>query len=385
MLNQLNEPPGSSLTTAISSPHADAAPVNDYLLSLHVNKAFPGRYLAIEGYRLYPFAIDAKPLFESYLNRVKAPLSDYTFANNIIWLFQKSGFYQIIEDCFCLFSLTGEGLTMLLPPIGYAEHQQRALESCFEIMMGYNATPYLGKVEYVYRDFLKVLNLSVEEETVFPASNAAPDLHGDASATRCAGAAGEQWLVERSLPDYIYLTSDLIELKGNAYKTKRGEINKFRGKYQNHRMEILGPQHWDGIRALVDTWLQNRLKYLTQGSLADFFFTVELERQAINRALEHYDYLQLQGLCLIIDDRLEGFTFGERITSDVASVLVEKTNFTIPGSAQYLFREFAKTYSDCTHINVGDDLGLENLRKVKMSYRPALFGEKFTLRYAGSV
>jgi hypothetical protein len=86
-------------------------------------------------------------------------------------------------------------------------------------------------------------------------------------------------------------------------------------------------------------------------------------------------------LCLIINGKLEGFTFGERITTDVGNVLVEKTNFAIPGSAQYLFREFAKTFSDCTYINVGDDLGLENLRRVKMSYRPALFGEKVTLRH----
>jgi hypothetical protein len=340
---------------------SDAHAVTDSFLSLHVNKSFPASYLAIEGHRLYPLTIDVKPLFEDYIRRIQAPLSDYTFANNVIWLSRMSGFYQIIEDCFCLFSLNGDGLTMLLPPLGYSDNQHRALQSCFEIMDGYNATPYVGKVEYVYRDFLDVLNLN-PEDTVFPAVSS------------------ERWLVERSLPDYIYNTEDLIELKGNAYKTKRGEINQFRRIHPNHRMEVLGPQHWEGIHDLVNTWLQNRLKYTTQDSVADFFFTVESERAAITRALENYDFLHLQGLCLIIDDRLEGFTFGERITPDVASVLVEKTNFTIPGSAQYLFREFAKTYRDCTYINVGDDLGLENLRKVKMSYRPALFGEKFTLR-----
>jgi len=119
---------------------------------------------------------------------------------------------------------------------------------------------------------------------------------------------------------------------------------------------------------------------LTADAIAHFFYTVEQERRAIDRALTHYDTLGLTGLCLFIGDRLEGFTFGERITADVANVLAEKTNFAIPGSAQYLFREFAKTFRDCTFVNVGDDLGLENLRRVKMSYRPALFGDKITLR-----
>ncbi len=36
-------------------------------------------------------------------------------------------------------------------------------------------------------------------------------------------------------------------------------------------------------------------------------------------------------------------------------MLVEKINFAIPGAAQYLFCEFAKTFADCAYINVGDD------------------------------
>ena len=359
MLNQLDEPPGShARDTRLRWSEQNSTP--DNLLTLHVNTAFPNRYLAIEGHKLYPFTTDIKPLFEIYQRRSRVPLSDYSFANNIIWLSQKSGFYQIIEDCFCLFCLTGDGLTMPLPPLGAPERQYAALAACFEIMDGYNATPYLGKVEFVYRDFLQAMPLALEDDTVFP--------------TVSDGA----WLVERSLPDYIYSTSDLIELKGNAYKTKRSEINQFRRIHPDHHMETLVPQHWDGIRELVNTWLQNRLKYLPPTDIANFLCTAELERTAINRALEHYEHLQLEGLCLFIGDRLEGFTFAERITPDVASVLVEKTNFMIPGAAQYLFRELAKTYTDCTYINVGDDLGLENLRKVKMSYRPALFGEKFT-------
>ena len=349
MLSQNEEPPRDqpdNLVTALK-PLLPAT-----VLGLPNNELFPRHYLAIENHRLYPFTIEAKTLFDRYAQFIEAPLSDYTFANNIIWLSQKSGFYQIIEDCFCLFSLNGNCLTMLLPPMGAPARQLAALAACFRIMDGYNPTPYFSVVEYVYRDFTNLLD-----------------------------PADDRWMVERSLPDYIYCTDDLIQLKGNAYKTKRSEINQFRRTYLDHRLEQLGPQHWDGIRELINTWLRNRIKYMSGETIADFFYTVEQERQAIERALAHYDTLGLRGLCLFIDNRLEGFTFGERITPDVANVLVEKTNFAIPGSAQYLFREFAKDLSDCTFINVGDDLGLENLRRVKMSYRPALFGEKITLRH----
>jgi hypothetical protein len=340
---QPDEPPQSGRGTAMLA----AVPP----LTLHRNELFPRHYLAIEGHRLFPFTIAARPLFEHHARIAAVPLSDYTFANNFIWLSQKNGFYQIIEDCFCLFSLNGHTLTLSLPPLGQTIRQAAALDTCFAIMDGYNPSPYLSQIEFVYRDFV-------------------PQVLVDDG----------RYLIERSLPDYIYATSDLINLQGNAYKTKRSEINQFRRSYPNHRMEVLGPQHHHGIRELLNTWLKNRLQYLTGEAIADFFHTVEQERQAIERALTHYDTLGLSGLALIIDGRLEGFTFGDRLTPDVGNVLVEKTNFAIPGSAQYLFREFAKTFADCSYINVGDDLGLENLRRVKMSYRPALFGEKVTIR-----
>ncbi|MEQ6340913.1 MAG: phosphatidylglycerol lysyltransferase domain-containing protein [Gammaproteobacteria bacterium] len=365
MLSQTDEPPGSNVyASRLKWSETDRTSVRN--IAVLSNELFPKNYLAIEGYRLCPFTIEVKPLFNRYQQHLQVTLSDYTFANNIIWLSRMSAFYQIIEDCFCLFSLNGNCLTMLLPPLGDPSRQARALEVCFEIMDSYNPSPYLSTVEYVYRDFLTVLNINANAES---GEDGLPAL------------TNSQWLVERALPDYIYSTEDLIELKGNPYKTKRGEINQFRRSYPDHRLEVLGPQHWEGIRALMDTWLKNRIKYLNGDAIADFFYTVEMERKAIERAIEHYGRLDLQGLCLFIGDTLEGFTFGERITSTVASVLVEKTNFAILGSAQFLFREFAKMYRDCVHINVGDDLGLENLRRVKMSYRPVLFGEKFTLRH----
>ena len=366
MLTQTDEPPGSTAHT--NRFDMDKAKVNRTRtnnLTVLSNDLFPKSYLVISDYRLYPFTIETKALFERYQHSLQIPISDYTFANNIIWLSRMSAFYQIIEDCFCLFSLNGNCLTMLLPPLGDRSRQARALEVCFEVMDSHNHSPYFSVVEYVYKDFLEVLDAE------------APVAMGEEGAE----SARSPWLVERALPDYIYSTDDLIQLKGNPYKTKRGEINQFRRAYPNHRLEVLGPQHWEGIRALVETWLNNRLKYLTGEAVGDFFYTVEMERKAIERAIKHYDQLDLQGLCLFIDDKLEGFTIGERITSSVASILVEKTNFAVLGSAQFLFHEFAKVYHDCVYINVGDDLGLENLRRVKMSYRPVLFGEKFTLRH----
>jgi len=84
-----------------------------------------------------------------------------------------------------------------------------------------------------------------------------------------------------------------------------------------------------------------------------------------------------------MEGEVAGFTVGELICNDTASIIVEKTDFEILGSAQYIFREFCKDiktkYPNCHWINVGDDMGFENLRKVKMSYRPAQLIPKYTI------
>ena len=104
MLNVVNTVMDTHLLTPVGSAARNESPVR--------------RYLAAGKYRLYPFDRSAKPYFDEAAARLNVALSDYSFANNVIWLAQASGFYQIIEGCFCLFALTGNGLSMLLPPLG---------------------------------------------------------------------------------------------------------------------------------------------------------------------------------------------------------------------------------------------------------------------------
>ena len=318
------------------------------------------RYLVAGKYRLYPFDHSAKPYFDEACARLNVALSDYSFANNVIWLAQASGFYQIIEGCYCLFALNGNGLTMLLPPLGEPSRQERALRICLKIMDLYNPSPAQARLDFVYQDFLKVVDTDL--------LSGAPLING------------ELWHVEVTNPDYIYRTQDLIDLKGNSYKTKRNEINQFRRAHPSHTLLPFSKAHREAALDLLNNWVQNRLRALPDGRVEEFLYNLEMERKAIQRAIALYDELHLEGLSLFIDGRLEGFTFGERLNRDVANVLIEKTNFNIQGAAQYLFREFSKVFADCTYINVGDDLGFENLRRVKMSYRPAMFGEKIILR-----
>lgn len=318
----------------------------------------------ISKYHLKPFVLETKSIMEEYLRKIQVDISDYSFAANYIWLSKTSGFYEIIEDAFCLFVMTGGELSMLLPPLGKPNNCYKAVLECFEIMNKNNSSNYYSKIEYFCDEFLEgFITSSNEGEMIFSSL--------------------EKYVIEKKLVDYIYKTDDLIELKGNAYHAKRNEINKFKKAYPDFRLETLDPKiHSIAINHLFNKWVSDRIKYMPKEEMDNFMDGIYQERLAVKRVLQDYEALGLVGLVIFIGEELKGFTVGEQVREDTASVLIEKTDFEVLGCAQFIFREFCKVLKDkynTEYLNVGDDMGFENLKKVKMSYRPEKLAPKYTI------
>ncbi|KIM12290.1 MAG: ribonuclease HII [Sulfurovum sp. FS08-3] len=320
--------------------------------------------LVIQNHTLKHFDLRAKPIMNHYLNIVNVDISDYTFAGNYIWLSSSTGFYAIVNDTFCLFVLNSGVLTMLLPPLGKSQNTYAAMLECFEIMNAHNTSKNYSKIEYVHENMLEGFVDYLEEGTLIY------DMLKD-------------FLIEKKLVDYIYSVNDLIELKGDGYKSKRNEINKFIKVYPNHRLEVIDiEKHHTGILNLFNKWVKDRTTYMPKEEVEIFLDGIYFERFAIKRLLNNYTQLDIVGMVLYIDDELKGFTVGERINETTSSVLIEKTDFEVLGCAQFIFREFTKHLQmlyNSSYINVGDDMGFENLKKVKMSYRPYRLIPKYTI------
>lgn len=320
--------------------------------------------ISILNYKLLHFDMLAKEQMEHYLSLLNVDISDYTFAANYIWLANTSGFYSVINNTFCLFVLSSGELSMLLPPLGEKTHVYDAMLTCFEIMNENNSSHYYSRIGYVHETLLEGFVDYLEEGTLIYHELA-------------------DYLIEKGLVDYVYRADDLIELRGNAYHTKRNEINKFTKAYPNYHIEILDSKvHGEKILYLFNKWVSDRLKYMPKEEVDSFLEGIYQEQLAIKRMLKHYEQLNLIGIVLFIDDELKGFTVGENVNDDTAAVIIEKTDFEILGCAQFIFKEFCKILKDKYHsqyINVGDDMGFENLKKVKMSYRPAKLIPKYTI------
>jgi hypothetical protein len=320
--------------------------------------------LMVDKQILKPFTMDAKPVIEKYLNKLDVNISDYTFAANYIWLANSSGFYAIINKCFCLFIMTGGELTMLLPPLGRKKYITDAMMKCFEIMNANNSSPYYARIDYVQESMIEEFVHSTDD-------------------TQNMFVMLEHYIVEKKLVDYIYAVDSLIELRGNSYHTKRTEINKFIKSYPDYVVEPLDSiKHKDEIMQLFNKWVSDRVKYMPKEEAEVFLEGIHQERHAIKHMLKDFHELSLIGLVIYINGEIKGFTAGEKINEDTATVIIEKTDFEVLGCAQFIFREFSKIlkeYYGVTYINVGDDMGFENLRKVKMSYRPFKLVPKYTI------
>jgi len=320
--------------------------------------------LTIGNYTLKHFELNAKEIMDNYLKEISVDLSDYTFAGNYIWLSTATGFYSIVNDTFCLFILNSGELTMLLPPIGKKEKTYKAILKCFEIMNVHNSSRNYSKIEYVHEDILEGFVDYLEEGTLIYEML-------------------KDFLIEKKLVDYIYKANNLIDLKGDSYKSKRNEINKFIKIYPNHRIEVLEKsKHGEAVIQLFNKWVKDRTTYMPKEEVEIFLDGIYFERFAIKRLFNNYENLDVIGLVIYIDDEIKGFTVGEKINDTTASVIIEKTDFEILGCAQFIFREFTKILKDeyaIEYVNVGDDMGFENLKKVKMSYRPNKLVPKYTI------
>lgn len=316
------------------------------------------------GHHLHRFDMQAKNLMEEHLQALDINISDYTFAANYIWLSNASGFYATLNNSFCLFVMTGSELSMLLPPLGKKEDFYDAIMECFKIMNTNNVSRYYARIDYVAEKMLETFVNDLEEGALIYEVL-------------------QDFIVERKLVDYLYKSDDLIDLKGNSYHTKRNEINKFKKAYPNFHTESLDPQvHSRPIMELFHKWVGDRIRYMPKEETELFLEGIYQEQHAIKRMLANYSELNLIGIVLYIDDEIKGFTVGERINAETSSVIIEKTDFETLGCAQFIFREFSKVLKEAygsVYINVGDDMGFENLKKVKMSYRPEKLIPKYTI------
>lgn len=173
----------------------------------------------------------------------------------------------------------------------------------------------------------------------------------------------------RDYADYLYLRTDLATLSGKKFQPKRNHINKFRKLYPDYNYLPITPELIPECLRLEAEWCKVNNCNPEDGT--------NYERIAITYALKNFEALGLTGGALQVEGKIVAFTFGMPINYDTFGVHVEKADTTIEGAYAMINHEFSSRIPEqYVYVNREEDLGLEGLRKAKLSYQPVIILEK---------
>ena len=182
---------------------------------------------------------------------------------------------------------------------------------------------------------------------------------------------------DRDNADYIYTVDKLCNLPGRHLSSKRNHIKHFeRNGDWEFRKVTAGECSQSSIaeaKAFVDEFYREK----DDPSLAD-------EAMAIEEMFENYETLGFLGGLLYQNGEPVAFTAGTKLDEEVFDTHFEKALPGVEGAYTMINREFARLvaaeYPEIGAFNREEDMGIEGLRKAKLSYHPDILLMKYHAR-----
>lgn len=283
-----------------------------------------------------PLTLAQKPRFDSILRNTGTRGCEYSFANLYMWGRQRAAF---MDDTLVFFSQFNR--TSVYPfPIG--NNIEQALEAIIH--------------DAAVRDIpCRITSLSQDDcatlERLYPGKF--------------------RFHYDRDFFDYVYAIEDLAELKGKKYQRKRNHLNRFIQDHPYYRVEPISDENQAEVLEVVQAWYDKR-------QAEDPTSDTHMERAALKKALQHRQALEMEGLLLWDQEQPIAMTLGNFLSDTTFDVNFEKA--IDPSAYPAINWEFArylrKKYPDLQYLDREEDMGLEGLRKAKLSYYPHHMVEK---------
>lgn len=183
-----------------------------------------------------------------------------------------------------------------------------------------------------------------------------------------------EYVVEEQIDsrDYLYLGEAMRTLSGKKLHKKKNRVNAFMREYEGrYEYRALCCSDSGYVWEFLDDWRKQKGKDVEEH--------LDYEVKGIHDILKNCSALNVKMGGVFVDGELEAFTIGSyNPVEDMAVIHIEKANPKMNGLYQYINRQFLiEEFPEVTWVNREDDLGLEGLRKAKMSYYPADFARKY--------
>lgn len=277
-----------------------------------------------------------------FINKHNFKTYEYSFLTLYLWRKYCNIEYCIFKDTLIIKkSETGKGF-YFMQPVGYKkENLYSILVELKEIQRNTDNIPYLFRE--IEEDFLADLREVYDNEI-----KAIEDIDNF---------------------DYIYDEIALSTLPGKKYHAKKNHYNHFINTY---KYEVRDINQEEVIKDCIDfdyRWNEDR------DSLTE---ELTHEYEGIKDVLLNIDSFNICGMAVYVDEKIAGFTIGEKLNNDMAIIHIEKGSRDYRGIYAFINKVFAEKYlSDIKYINREEDLGVEGLRSAKTSYHPIKLEKKY--------
>ena len=180
---------------------------------------------------------------------------------------------------------------------------------------------------------------------------------------------------EEDLKDYLYDANALKTLSGKKLHKKKNHLNSFLKEYEGrYEYRTLCCSDRDSVVEFLNEWWENKVE------AAEFVRQLDYEVMGIHSILKNCSVLNVRMAGVFIDGTLKAFTIGTYNPIEKMAVIhIEKADPTVKGLYQFINQQFLiHAYpEELVLVNREDDVGMEGLRRAKMSYYPVDFARKY--------
>lgn len=279
---------------------------------------------------------NSNEVMDDYYSEFKILSSELSYTNLFLWRKKYDFHYDIIDEFLWVINVKDKDTFYFSQPIGNYDHEEKLIKSIENLKNKYGKI-IIKKTDGRLIEILKKSSIdftSVEDRDSF---------------------------------DYIYDFKMIRELEGKLYHKKKNHVNQFISKYTDWEYETLTNDNIKDVLEMSDQWFLER-------------DAIELneEKVGIESILKYFDNLAYSGGLLRVEGKVVAFTLGEMLNQDTLVIHIEKADTNYKGvyamvNQQYLLHQ----NEDIQWVNREQDLGIEGLRKSKLSYHPVSFIEKF--------
>lgn len=297
-------------------------------------------------------SIENREILEEYLNGYEYKTSGLSFSAMYMWRNINEFSWDIIGDYMCVTGIShleleeGIVLPFLFPPLTRTgEYDKESLREtilkCREIFESKGHPFSLRLVPFHLMEIIK---------------EACPEI---------------SFRDDRPNYDYVYLTQELIDLKGRAFHGKKNHLNYFKKNFEYEYVEMTSDMADDAMRFIAEF---NARKDVPAHEME----LLKMEEIAMDDVFRNIEAVGYNAGAILIDGKIEALAIGGQLGKNTITEHIEKANVNYRGLYQAINNEFCRhVASKAKYINREEDMGIPNLRKAKLSYNPVKLLEKY--------